>query len=142
MKKRYLGLILVTSLVLCGFSCQKGTQRLAVASDAVAHGLANAEAAERQAVASGVITAAEGADFEVYVSKVAQAGVVLDQGIRANESATTLSTKVNSFLDTFNALNTAGLAGFKDPATKLAVSTIVTGIESSVAIIAATVGGK
>jgi hypothetical protein len=142
MKKRYLGLILATSLVFCGFSCQGGTQKLAVASDAVAHGLANAETAEKQAVASGVISAADGADFEVYVSKVAQAGQVLDQGIRANESATSVSGKVNSFLDAFNALNTSGLAGIKDPNTKLAISTIITGVESSVAVIAATVGGK
>jgi len=96
--------------------------------------------AARQAMNSGVISTADEAQFETYLVKAAQAGQILDQGIKANESATTLSAKVNSFLDAFNALNTSGVAGIKDPNLKLTISTIITGAETSVAVIAATVG--
>lgn len=138
--KQRVALVLVTALLLSGFTCSKGTQRLATASDAIAHGLANAQTAARQAMNSGVISTADEAQFETYLVKVAQAGQILDQGIRANEAATTLSGKVNSFLDAFNALNTSGVAGIKDPNLKLTISTIITGAETSVAVIAATVG--
>lgn len=141
-KAKVLGTVLITAILLSGFQCNNATKNLAVASDAIAHSLVNAQTAERQAVTSGVISSADGAQFEGYLVKVSQAGLVLDQGIRANENATTLSAKVNSFLDAFNQLQNAGLAGIKDPNTKLAISTIITGAETSVAIITATVGGK
>lgn len=135
-----LTLALMATVLFCGFSCGKGTQRLATASDAIAHSLANAQTAAKQAVAQGVITQADDNVFEVYVSRVSQSGLVLDQGIRANESATTLSPKVNSFLDAFNALNTSGIAGIKNDNLKLALSTIITGAEASVSVIAAATG--
>jgi hypothetical protein len=127
--------------LLSGFSCSTGTKRLAVASDAIAHSLANAQVAARDAVVQGVITQADEAEFEGYLSKVAMAGLTLDKGIRANESATTVSTKVNAFLDAFNELQQSGVAGIKNPNLKLTISTIITGAETSVAIIAASVGG-
>jgi len=130
----------VVSVLLCGFSCSKGTQRLATASDAIAHSLANAQAASKQALAQGVISQADEDAFESYLVKVSQAGMVLNQGIRANESASSLSPKLNSFLDAFNTLNNSGVAGIKNRNLQLTISTIVTGAETSVAIIAATVG--
>lgn len=136
----YAGLIVVTALLLCGFGCPSGTKKLATASDAIAHALANADAAANQAVTSGVISAADRDLFHSQLVRVSQAGLVLNSGIRANESATTLSTKVNAFLDAFNMLNSSGLAGIKDPNTKISISTILTGAEASVAIIAAAVG--
>jgi len=139
-KIRVIGLVLVTALTLSGFGCPSGTKNLATASDAIAHGLANAQTAARQAVTAGVISQQEETDFEGYLSRTAAAGMILDQGIRANESATTLSTKVNSFLDAFNALNTSGVAGIKNPNLKLVISTALTGAEASVAVIAASVG--
>ena len=137
-----IGTILVAVVLLSGFSCSTGTKNLATASDAIAHSLANAQTAARQAVTQGVISQADDDQFETYLVKVSQAGLILDQGIRANESATTLSGKVNSFLAAFNALNTSGVAGIKNPNLKLTLSTIITGAETSVAIIAATVGAK
>lgn len=140
LRNRYAGIALITILVLMGTACPKGTKNLAVASAAISHALANAQIASKQAVTQGVISQADDDQFESYLTQVAQAGLVLDQGIRANESATTISTKVNSFLDAFNRLQTSGLAGIKNPNTKLAISTIITGAETSVAIIAAAVG--
>jgi len=135
-----IGAVLAVAILLCGFACTKGTQRLATASDAIAHSLANAQTAAKQAAAQGVITQADEMQFEDYLSRVSQAGLILNQGIRANESATTLSAKVNSFMDAFNQLNTSGVAGIKNPAVQLTISTIITGAETSVAVIAATVG--
>lgn len=132
--------VLTLVLLLAGFSCNATTKNLAVASDAIAHSLANAQTAARQAVADGLITQADETNFEAYLVRVSQAGLVLDQAIRANESATTLSAKVNSFLDAFNTLNTTGIAGIKNPNLKLTISTIITGAETSVAVIAASVG--
>ena len=139
---RAAGLVLTLALTLCGFTCSSGSKKLATASDAIAHGLANAQTASKQAVGQGVITQADDDQFEAFLSKVSAAGMILDQGIRNNENATTLSPKVNAFLDAFNQLNTSGVAGIKNPALRLTISTIVTGAETSVAIIAATVGGK
>lgn len=139
-RKRMIAIVPVVALLLMGFTCSHATKNLATASDAIAHALANAQTAAKQAAAQGVISQADEANFETYLVKVSEAGLVLNQGIRANESASTLSAKVNSFLDAFNQLQMQGLAGIKDDKTKLALSTIITGAESSVAIIAATVG--
>lgn len=135
-----IGLSLILVLTLSAFTCTGGTKKLATASDAIAHGLADAQQASKQGVTAGVISAADDAQFEDYLSKVSAAGVILDQGIRANESASTLSAKVNSFLDAFNQLNSTGIAGIKNPNLKLTISTALTGAEASVAIIAASVG--
>lgn len=134
------GLVLLVSLLMMGASCSTSTKNLATASDAVSHGLRNADQAASQALATGVITQAEQQNFHGLLVKAATAGLTLDAGIRANESATSLSGKVNSFLDAFNELNTSGVAGIKNPNTQLAISTILTGAETSVAIIAAAVG--
>lgn len=137
---RITGLVLILALAMCGFACPSGSKNLAVASDAIAHGLANAQTASKQAVTQGVITQADDDAFENYLTKASNAGLILDQGVRANENAATLSPKVNAFLDAFNQLNTSGVAGIKNPALKLFISTALTGAEASVAIIASSVG--
>lgn len=138
---RKLAVLLLVPVLTLLTACPTGTtQKLATASDAIAHSLINAQTAARQGVSDGVIQQADETVFEDYLVKVSQAGLILDQGIRANEAATTLSPKVNSFLDAFNALNSSGIAGIKNPNLKLTISTIITGAETSVAIIAATVG--
>ena len=140
-QRKVLPLIVLVAVMLSGWSCTSATvKNLATASDAVSHGLRNADQAVNQALATGVVTQEEHDNFHGLLVKTAQAGLELDKGIRANEAATTLSGKVNSFLDAFNALNTSGVAGIKNPNTQLAVSTILTGAETSVAIIAAAVG--
>lgn len=143
MRKRlplYLGTILITAVLLSGFACPKSTKNLATASDAIAHSLANAQTAARQAVATGVISQADETQFESYLVKASQAGLALDTGIRANQSATTVSGEVDSFLDAFTQLNSQGVTGIKDPNLRLTISTIITGAEASVAVIEAAVG--
>lgn len=141
-RKQYAGIAIISLLLLMGAGCPKGTKNLATASDAISHALANAQMASQQAVTQGIITAADDATFEQYLSKVAQAGQILDSGIKANESATTISSKVNVFLDAFNQLQNSGLAGIKNPALRLTIGTAINGAEASVAIIAASVGVK
>ena len=134
--------VIVLAILLSGFSCSSSTKKLAVASDAIAHALANAQTAAVQAQQQGIITQADLNEFNGYLSKTAQAGLILNQSIRQGDSAKTVSEKTAAFLDAFNALQNAGLAGIKNPNTKLAISTILTGAQTSVAIIVATVGGK
>lgn len=134
--------VLMTALLLSGFTCTGSTKKLAIASDAISHALLNAQIAVKQATQTGVITTADEQEFETYLTRAAKAGMVLNQSIRQGESAQTVSQKTNAFLDAFNLLNTSGVIGIKNPALQLTISTILTGAETSVAIIAATVGGK
>lgn len=144
MRKRVSSVLFVAvlAILMSGFACPNSTKKLAVASDAIAHSLLNAQTAAKQAAQSGVITAPDEQEFETYLTKVSQSGLVLNNSIRAGESAQTVSQKTDAFLDAFNQLNTTGIAGIKNPALQLTISTIITGAETSVAIIAATVGGK
>jgi hypothetical protein len=137
---KLLKLLAIPLLAISLAGCPKGTKQLAVASDTIAHGLDAAQQASKLAVADGIITPTDDANFEVFLAKVATAGQILDAGIRANESAATLAPKVNSFLDAFNSLNTQGVLGIKKPTVKAAISTALTGAEAAVAVIAASVG--
>lgn len=140
MKMRSIATALLACLLSCGFTCTNGTKKLATASDAVAHALANAQTASKQAVSAGVATPAEDAAFETVLSNVSTAGVALDSAIRNNQSATTVSAALNNFLSAFNTMNQAGVIGFKDKNTQLAISTAITTAQASIAIIAASVG--
>ena len=136
-----IALALVLVLALSGFTCNSSTKKLAVASDAISHALLNAQQAAKQGVSTGVIAPADEQQFEAQLARVSQAGLILNDAIRKGESAATVSAQVNVFLDAFNALSTSGVAGIKNPQLQLTISTILTGAESSVAIIAASVGG-
>ncbi len=135
-------LLLIPLLAVLTFclACPNGTQKLATASDAVAHALANAQSASKQGVAAGVVSPAEDAAFETMLTNASNAGLALDSAIRNNQPATTVSGKLNDFLTAFNSLNQAGVIGFKDKNTQLAISTAITTAEASIAIIAAAVG--
>lgn len=140
-RKQSLALVIMTALLLSAFTCSTQTKRLATASDAIAHALLNAQTAAKQGVAEGVISASDEAQFEMFLVKASTAGMTLNQAIRANQSAPTVAVQVNTFLEAFNQLNISGVAGIKNPKLQLAISTILTGAEASVAVIAASVGG-
>lgn len=141
-KIRTASLVLVVALVSCGFFCNGSTaaQKLATASDAIAHSLANAQTAAGQAKTAGVMSQPDYDAFNTYLVSVSTAGQQLDAAIRANETAPNIAQKVNSFLNAFNQLQQTGLVGIKDKNTQLAISTIITGAESSIAIIVSVVG--
>lgn len=138
---RTVGLILILALTLGAWKCDRTTKNLAVASDAIAHALLNAQTAAKQGVADGVISPDDEKQFEVFLVRASQAGMTLDTAIRNNQSATDVSGQVSAFLEAFNALNTNGVAGIKNKNLQLTISTILNGAEVSIGVIAATVGG-
>jgi hypothetical protein len=142
MKLRYAGLLLILGLGLCGFTCNNSTKNLATASDAMAHALLNAQTAAQAAEKAGVMTPADYAAFDAELSNVSIAGQTLDAAIRNNQPNTSIAQQVTAFLAAFNTLQQQGVAGIKDANTKLEISTIITGAEASIAIIAAEVGTK
>lgn len=145
MRKRYappLAGVLVLVVLLSGFSCSTSTRKLATASNAIAHAMANAQTASKQAAAKGIISAADEQQFENVLAQAASAGLILNTAIRNGESAQNVAEKTKVFLDAFNTLNTSGVAGIKNPDLQLTISTILTGAETSIAVIQATVGVK
>ena len=135
--------LLVVATLLMGFSCNANTtKRLAVASDAVSHALLDAQQAVNQGVNQGTITNGDANQFNTFLVQAAKTGLDLDKSIRAGETAGNVSAKVSVFLDAFNKLQVDGLAGIKNPQLKLSISTIITGAESAVAVIAASVGSQ
>lgn len=145
MKRRILAVpaVFILLVLLCGFACNTNTtKRLAIASDAVSHALLDTQTAINQGVQQGVISQADATAFNGLLANVAKAGLQLDQSIRAGETAGNVSQKVNLFLDAFNQLQSQGLVGIKNPQLKLTISTIITGAESAVAVIAASVGSN
>lgn len=132
--------VCILSLGLCG--CPKGTQGLATASDAIAHALNDTQTAIILACQSNPpqIDTATCANINRDLVNVAQAGKTLDAAIRANEQTTTVAPKVNAFLDAFNQILNNDVAQIKNLNTKVAISTILTGAESAVSVIAASVG--
>lgn len=134
-------LVLILTLTLSAYTCNSNTKNLATASAAISHALLNAQQASQQALQSGIINQQDESDFEIYLSKAAQTGLILDQSIRAGESASSVSAKVSAFLDAFNQLQKTGVLGIKNKNLQLTLSTILTGAEASVAVIAAFVGG-
>lgn len=137
---RAIGLVLVLTLTLSGFTCYGNTKNLAVASQAISHALLNAQQASQQALQQGIINQADESDFEILLSKAAQTGLILDEAIRSGESSKNVSDKAYVFLEAFEQLNKAGLAGIKNQNLKLTISTILNGAEASIAVIVATVG--
>lgn len=145
MKRRLFAVpaVFVLLVLLCGFACNTNTtKRLAVASDAVSHALLDAQQAINQGVNQGTITNGDANQFNTFLVQAAKTGLDLDKSIRAGETAGDVSAKVSLFLDAFNKLQVDGLAGIKNPQLKLSISTIITGAESAVAVIAASVGSQ
>lgn len=133
--------VVTLSLPLCNFACNaKTTKNLAIASDAIAHALADGQGALKQGCAQNIVDNQTCSQVKEYFSQAATAGLALDQSIRAGETATNVSQKANLFFDAFNNLQNQGLVGIKDPATKLAISTAINGAEASLAVISAYTG--
>jgi hypothetical protein len=140
--RQRLGLALILVLTLSAFTCNNKTRNLAIASDAIAHALANAQQAARQGATEGVISVYDENQFEVLLSKTSQAGMVLNQAIRDNESASSVASKVSVFLKSFNELITTGVAGIKNAKLQISLAAILNGAQASIAVIAASVGGQ
>lgn len=128
------------ALVMSMSGCPKGAQGLAAASDTIAHALADTQQAVAIACTANQIDAPTCMRIEADLAKTAQAGKTLDAAIRANQSVTGLAPTVNAFLDAFNQLQNQDVLAIKNPNTKIAISTLLTGAESAFSVIAATAG--
>jgi len=110
---------------------------LAVASQAVAHSLKNVQDGVDLAVSNGVMTQAERAAFNEYITDVSLYGLALDKAIRdASTTGASVQVQVDAFLAAFRKLQVQSL-GIKDGNTRLAVSMALSSAEIAVGIIAA-----
>jgi len=134
--------LLATAVLLSGFSCNQQSRTYAVASDAIAHALLNAQQAARQGATDGVISVYDENIFEGYLSKTSRAGMALNSAIRTNQSKAAIAPLLASFLQAFDILMNTGLAGIKDPKLQIALSTILNGAEASLGVISAGIGGQ
>ena len=137
--KRFLVLPLAM-LLLSG--CPKGAQGLATASDTVAHALNDSQQAITLACQASQIDPPTCTKLQGDIITVATAGKSLDASIRANQNTTGLGPQVNAFLAAFNNLVNQDVAGIKNPNTKVAISSILTGAQAAISVIAASVGGN
>lgn len=137
MKKFLFIPVLLSTLALTGCP-QSQTDKLAVASDTVAHALTDTDAAIDLAMSSGILPVAQGQTIESDVAKVAITGLALDAAISANNGATP-GVQLNNFLTAFNTLVNEDVAGIKDAKTKLAIATILNGAQVAITVIS---GGK
>lgn len=134
-------LALVAVLILSG--CNATTaQKLSQASDVFSKSLLTFEQGEQLAVQQGRISAAEDVKIQSALVRVGTAGLALNAGIRANESAPNVSTELNAVIDAVNTLIQDGVLGIKDANTKQELSLALTGAEAAIAVIASVVGSK
>lgn len=140
MRQRKIAAVIIIALLLAG--CPSVYHNLAVASQAVSHGLKNVQDGVDLAVTSGVMTQQERSDFNEYIAGVAIQGIALDQAIRdASKSGASVQQQVDAFLVAFRKLQARSL-GIRDGNTRLSVSLALSSTEASVAIIAAFQTGK
>lgn len=135
---------LVLPMVLLLSGCPKGTQSLATASDTIAHAVRDAQIGVTDACQANprLMNVDTCDNFQRDFVKIARAGKILDNAIRANQSPTMVAPLLNSFLIAFHQLNDNDLTGIRDQHTRLAIGAILTGAEAAVSVIAAEVGNR
>ena len=122
--------------------CNSNAQKLAKASQLVAHTLQLFQSGEQLAVQNGNISAAEDVAIQGYIKQVAQAGLALDTAIKANESNPAVGTQLNNFLAAFQTLISQGVGGIKNAQTKQDLMVVLQGAEAAIAVISSVVGGS
>lgn len=139
---RVMMILLVPVLMLSLTGCPKGTIALAEASDSIAHSLNAANDAIDLAEKSNQVSSQESDTFKQYLGKSAQAGLILDQAIRANESKASVNAKADAFINAFHLMVDSGLTGIKNSNVKLSLGTVLNGAQVALAVIAADLGSK
>jgi len=137
--KQILAVVMLLSMAACNAST---AQKLSQASDVFSKALLTFQQGEQLAVQAGKISAAEDVKIQSALVKVGTAGLALNAGIRANESAPNVSAQLNAVIDAVNTLIQDGVLGIKDANTKQELSLALTGAEAAIAVIASVVGSK
>lgn len=141
LSRRRIATLAVLFIVLAQAGCgAEAAKKFAVASSTFASGLENAQQALEIAVVAGQIGQEELDRINPQLSRVAEAGLVLNNAIRNNQSNPNVSVQVNNVITALNELVSSGVAGIKNENVKLSVSLALTGARSAIAIIASVVG--
>jgi len=143
MKAAAVGFLIAFCMFLVLSGCNATTaQKLSQASDVFSRALLVFQQGEQLAVQAGKISASEDVKIQTALVKVGTAGLALNVGIRANESAPNVSTELNAVIDAVNTLIQDGVLGIKDAQTKQELSLALAGAEAAIAVIASVVGSK
>ena len=117
-------------------------QKLSQASVAFSQALLTFQQGEQLAVSAGKISPAEDVAIQKELVSVGQAGLALNQAIRANETAPNVSAQLDAVIVAINSLIQNGVLGVKDANTKQELQVALTGAEAAIAVVASVVGSK
>jgi hypothetical protein len=120
----YVVSVLMVSLLLTGFSCDKYTKAGQLAKDFAATVLV-AQQLETQAYNSGYIQAASHKVIQTKFSQVADAGVRLDQAINQAHNAQGAKAQIDVAASLLSDLSNNQITGIKDDKTRLAVQAAI-----------------
>jgi len=137
MKKLYcVVFVLMVSLLLTGFSCDKYTKAGEQAKDFAATVLV-AQQLEMQAYNSGYIEAASHTVIQTKFSQLADAGVGLDKAINQAHNAQTAQDQINAATALLTDLSKNEITGIKDDKTRLGIQAALVSVQTILDSIAA-----
>jgi hypothetical protein len=132
----YVAFILMVSLLLTGFSCDKYAKAGQLARDFAATALV-AQQLEIQAYNGGYIQAASHTVIETKFSQLADAGMRLDQAINQAHNAQGAKAQIDVAASLLSDLSNNEITGIKDDKTRLAVQAAIVSCQAILDNIAA-----
>jgi hypothetical protein len=128
--------VLMVSLLLTGFSCDKYAKAGQLAKDFAATVLV-AQQLEIQAYNGGYIQPASHRAIQTKFSQLADAGVRLDQAINQAHNAQTAQDQINAATALLTDLSKNEITGIKDDKTRLAIQAALVSVQTILDSIAA-----
>lgn len=135
-KLYYVVFVLMVSLLLTGFSCDKYAKAGQLAKDFAATVLV-AQQLEIQAYNGGYIQPATHTAIQTKFSQLADAGVRLDQAINQAHNAQTAQDQINAATALLTDLSKNEITGIKDDKTRLAIQAALVSVQTILDSIAA-----
>jgi hypothetical protein len=135
-KLYYVVFVLMVSLLLTGFSCDKYAKAGQLAKDFAATVLV-AQQLEIQAYNGGYIQPAPHTAIQTKFSQLADAGVSLDQAINQSHNAQTAQDQINAATALLTDLSKNEITGIRDDKTRLAIQAALVSVQTILDSIAA-----
>jgi len=132
----YVVFVLMVSLLLTGFSCDKYAKAGQLAKDFAATVLV-AQQLEIQAYNGGYIQPASHTAIQTKFSQLADAGVSLDQAINQAHNAQTAQDQINAATALLTDLSKNEITGIKDDKTRLGIQAALVSVQTILDSIAA-----
>ena len=132
----YVVFVLMVSLLLTGFSCDKYAKAGQLAKDFAATVLV-AQQLEIQAYNGGYIPPASHTAIQTKFSQLADAGVSLDQAINQAHNAQTAQDQINAATALLTDLSKNEITGIKDDKTRLGIQAALVSVQTILDSIAA-----